>query len=115
MRRSERLPVELPVSWNRAGRTIPCTALDVNAHGMFLRTDEIVEPESLMHLKVQVPERVLEMFVTARFVGKTVSGHGIGVEIFLIDDVSQAHWLAFYEELCAARANSKKQSVAVGG
>ena len=86
MRRTERLPVELNVLWNRAGRDIPCTAVDVNAHGLFVRTDEVVEPESLMHLKVTLSDRVLEMFVTARFIGKTVSGHGIGVEIFLIDD-----------------------------
>ncbi len=98
----------MSVTWNRAGRTIPCTAVDVNAHGMFLRTEELVEPESLMHLRVQLPDRVLEMFVTARFVGKTVSGQGIGVEIFLIDDVSQAHWLAFYEGLCAEHARSRK-------
>jgi len=114
MRRTERLPVELIVTWNRAGRDVACSAVDVNAHGLFIRTDEIVEPESLMHLRVQLPDRVLEMFVTARFVGKTVSGHGIGVEIFLIDDVSQCHWVAFYERLCAEHAGSRK-SAAMGG
>jgi hypothetical protein len=113
MRRTERLPVELNVLWNRAGRELPCTAVDINAHGLFLRTDEVVEPESLIHLKVTLADRVLEMFVTARFVGKTVSGHGIGVEIFLIDDVSQCHWLAFYEGLCAEQARSRK-SAAMG-
>ena len=113
MRRTERLPVELHVTWNRAGRDLPCSAVDINAHGLFVRTDEIVEPESLMHLRVQLPDRVLEMFVTARFVGKTVSGHGIGVEIFLIDDVSQCHWVAFYERLCAEHAHNRK-SAAMG-
>ena len=113
MRRTERLVVELSVTWNRAGREISCTAVDVNAHGLFLRTDEIVEPESLMHLKIDLPERVLEMFVTARFVGRTVRGQGIGVEIFLIDDVSNCHWLAHYEALCAEQARSRK-SAAMG-
>jgi hypothetical protein len=114
MRRTERLPVELTVTWNRAGRDYPCSAADVNAHGLFVRTDHIVEPGSLMHLRVQLPDRVLEMFVTARFIGKTMSGHGIGVEIFLIDEVSQCHWLAFYEQLCAEHTRDRRQA-AVGG
>jgi hypothetical protein len=108
MRRTERLPVELKITWNRAGREIECIVVDVNAHGLFVRTDEIVEPESLMHLRVHLPERALEMFVTARFVGKTVSGHGIGVEIFLIDEISQCHWLAYYERLLADQARTRK-------
>lgn len=108
MRRTERLPVELSVIWNRGGRDLQCTAADINAHGLFVRTDQIVEPESLMHLRVQLPDRVVEMFVTARFVGKTASGEGIGVEIFLIDDVSQVNWMAFYERLSAEYARGRK-------
>lgn len=110
MRRTERLPVELSVAWSRAGREIACSAVDANAHGLFIRTDEQVEPESLMHLKITLPERVLEMFVTARFVGKTMRGHGIGVEIFLIDDVSNCHWVAYYEGLCSAQASSRARA-----
>ena len=88
--------------------SIPCSAVDVNAHGLFVRTDELVEPESLMHLKVKLPERVVEMFVTARFIGKTVRGQGIGVEIFLIDDVSNCHWLAYYEALADEQTRRRK-------
>jgi hypothetical protein len=108
MRRTERLPVELPVTWSRAGRAIPCRAVDANAHGLFLRTDEIVEPESLMHLKIELVDRVLEMFVTARFVGRTVRGQGIGVEIFLIDEATNCHWLSFYEELSSEQSRNRK-------
>jgi hypothetical protein len=114
MRRTERLPVELSVIWSRAGRDIPCNAVDVNAHGLFIRTEELVEPESLMHLKVRLPDRVLEMFVTARFVGKTVSGPGIGVELFLIDDLGQCHWVAFYERICVEHASTRR-AAAMGG
>lgn len=88
--------------------------MDVNQHGMFLSTEEIVEHESLLHVKVQVGDRELEMFVTARFVGQTMSGRGIGCEIFLIDDVAQRHWLAYYEELVATHARAKS-SVAASG
>jgi hypothetical protein len=112
MRRTERFKVHLSVTWNRAGRSISCFAADVNQHGMFICTDELVEEGSLMSIKVQLPERVLEMFVTARFVGKTMNGQGIGCEIFLIDDVSQAHWVAYYNGLCAQAAARKQAEAA---
>jgi hypothetical protein len=108
MRRTERFKVELPIVWNRAGRAIACVAADVNQHGMFICTDELVEEGSLMHVQVRLSDRTLEMFVTARFVGRTMNGHGIGCEIFLIDDVSQSHWLAFYEGLCGQAAAARK-------
>jgi len=94
--------------WNRAGRAISCAAADVNQHGMFLKTDEVVEEGSLMHVQVQLTERTLEMFVTARFVGRTMNGQGVGCEIFLIDDVSQNHWNAFYDGLCAQAKAARK-------
>lgn len=102
MRRTERVNVELRVVWNRAGRRLECSALDINAHGMFISTDQIVEHESLMHVSVQLPDHDLPMFVTARYIGRTAKGHGIGVEIFLIDDVSRSRWLHYYEQQLAA-------------
>jgi len=108
MRRTERLPVELAVTWNRSGRAISCTAVDLNAHGLFIRTDEIVERGSLLHLRIKLPDRAVEMFVTARFVGNSVRGHGIGGEIFLIDDVSNCHWLGFYDRLCIELSRGRK-------
>ena len=105
MRRTERVSVQLSVTWNRAGRPIEVSALDVNAHGMFIATDQLVEHESLMHVIVHLPEHALPMFVTARYVGRTGRGQGIGVEIFLIDDISRSHWMSFYrEQLAAANA-----------
>jgi hypothetical protein len=98
MRRSERLLVTLPVVWNRAGRAVSCVARDFNLHGLFVATDEIIEPSSLMHLRVALPERTIEMFVTARFIGRTQNGHGIGVEIFIIDDDSRTAWVKHYHE-----------------
>lgn len=102
MRRTERVTVELGVTWNRAGRAIEVSALDINAHGMFIATDQIVEHESLMHVVVRLPDRELPMFVTARYVGRTGRGQGIGCEIFLIDDVSRTHWMSYYEAQLAA-------------
>lgn len=107
MRRTERFPVELSVTWTRAGRAIDCRAVDVSAHGMFLRTDEVIERGSLLHLEIKLADRVLEMFVTARFVGRTVRGQGVGVEIFLIDDVSNCRWISFYEGMCREQSRSR--------
>jgi hypothetical protein len=98
MRRSERIPTNLKVTWLR-GRPIDVVALDINLHGMFLRTDESVEPGSLMQLNVHLPDRSIPLFVTARFCGKTTSGVGIGVEIFLLDEVNQAHWTLYYHSM----------------
>ncbi len=108
MRRTERIPVQLNVTWNRGGRAIDCIACDVNAHGMFIRTDEILEPGSLMHVVAHLPEHTIDMYVTARYVGRTFSGQGIGAEIFLIDDVSQCHWIAYYEGLVANRNREQR-------
>lgn len=106
MRRSERISVDIPVVWTRAGRCVPCVARDLNMHGLFLFTDEIVEPGSLMHLRVALPERTIDLFATARFVGRTLSGNGIGVEIFIIDDASRSHWIAHYQALMAQEAGA---------
>jgi hypothetical protein len=114
MRRTERFPVQLTVIWNRAGREIHCTAVDVNEHGLYLATDEVVEHGALMRLKVKLPSRELEMFVTARFVGVTASGRGIGCEIFLIDDMSRCFWVSFYQDVATSFARTR-QSVAFGG
>lgn len=109
MRRTERVSVQLSVTWNRAGRAIACSALDINAHGMFISTDQIVEHESLMHLSIKLRDIEIPMFVTARYVGRTASGQGIGVEIFLIDDISRSHWMSHYE---ARLAESSAHSAA---
>jgi hypothetical protein len=95
-RRTERVSVELPVTWLRGGRQIRCTALDINAGGMFLGTDVVVAHGALMRIVVQLDDGALELFVTARYVGRTMSGRGIGVELFLFDEAGQARWTAFY-------------------
>jgi hypothetical protein len=99
MRRSERMLVTLPVVWNRGGRAVSCVARDLNLHGLFVATNEIIEPNSLMHLRVALPERPIELFVTARLIGRTVAGAGIGVEIFIVDDNSRTAWVHFYQRL----------------
>ena len=62
MRRSERIQVDIPVVWTRAGRGLSCVARDLNMHGLFLCTDGFIEPGSLMHLRVALRERTIDLF-----------------------------------------------------
>jgi len=49
------------------------------------------------------------MFVTARFVGRTVAGAGIGVEIFIIDDESRTAWVHYYHQQQAHQQQAHQQ------
>jgi len=95
-RRSDRINVALPVRWIRGKRVVELTANDMNLHGMFLRTDEETMPGALMKLEVELPGGTIALFGTARFVGTTMNGRGIGVEIYLLEDSARATWVACY-------------------
>jgi hypothetical protein len=96
-RRSARVSVSLTVRWMRRSGVAVLQAKDISLHGMFLCTHEVTQPGSLMHLEVVLPNRcTLRMFVIARFVGASVSGHGIGVEIHLMDELERHAWDDYY-------------------
>jgi hypothetical protein len=112
-RRSERIAVTLPVRWIRRPNDVETIAIDMNIHGMFLRTDEpSVLPGQLMQVEVKLPEGSLELFVIARFVGLTERGLGIGVEIFVMDDVARGKWANYYRALAVQRRSEKTAAVA---
>ncbi len=98
-RRSERISVELPVVWHRGDFRVDLTALDVNLHGMFLRTSATVPVGSLLQLSILLPEEeaAITVFVTARFVGRSVSGTGIGAEMYLMAPFEMERWNRFYQ------------------
>jgi hypothetical protein len=112
-RRSERIPVTVPVKWIRRMNDVDAIAIDINLHGMFLRTDETgVLPGQLMQVEVLLPDGVLELFVIARFVGLTERGLGIGVEIFVMDDVARGKWGNYYRAQAARRRSEKLTAAA---
>ena len=96
LRRSKRLPTRIKVRWVRRDGGIDLEATDISLHGMFLRTDYATTPGSLLQLVVMLPTRAIRMFVTARFVGSTMGGHGIGLEIFLMDELDRRAWRDYY-------------------
>jgi hypothetical protein len=77
-------------------------ALDMNIHGFFLATDETTTPGSLMRLTIALPEKTIALLGTARFVGRTVAGQGVGVEIFILDEASRSAWLSYYHSQLGA-------------
>lgn len=112
MRRSERVQVNIPVVWIRGGRGVSCVARDMNIHGFFLATDETTVPGSLMQLNITLPQKTISLFGTARFVGSTVAGHGIGVELFILDEDSRSVWLSYYHSQLDGNADASSPSVA---
>src|SRR5207245_11583210 len=92
-RRSERIPGSLPVRWIRKSGIIETTAADINLHGMFVRSAPgRIKPGEMLQLQVVLPDGNLDVFVVARFVGQTESGAGVGVEIFVMDELAQTGW-----------------------
>ncbi len=118
-RRSERVTTSLPVRWIRRGNIVQLTVADINLHGMFLLTQDLsVVPGELMQIQIVLSEKtVLDAFVIARFVGKTASGCGIGVEIFVMDERQQLVWSQHYRATAQRRRAVKTVAVAavVGG
>jgi len=110
-RRSKRLPVQLPVRWVRRDGDLDLEASDIGLHGMFVSTDLVTTPGSLLQLVVTLPSRAVRMFVTVRFVGATTGGRGIGAEIFLMDELDLRVWREHYR---AQLARFQAAPLAVG-
>lgn len=108
MRRSKRLDATLSVRWVRRGEYLDVEATDIGMHGMFIRTDESTTPGSLLQLVIKLPQRSVHMFVTARFVGTTTSGQGIGVEIFLMEELERRAWREYYRAELQRREPRRK-------
>lgn len=113
LRRSERIADALPVRWIRRPAVLELSTADINLHGMFIRTRHAPQHGSLMQLEVQLPTGPVSMFVSVRFVGETVSGHGIGVEIFLIEAADRTAWSDHYRALSGERALPAPRQAAV--
>lgn len=115
-RRSQRVAATLPVTWVRSGKRIGAFTGDIGGDGLFLRTDEVIDPGYLMHLEVSLPgEAPLVMFVCARFVGRTDQGTGIGVQLFVISESDKKRWNRYYRsQLARSREETARPALQVG-
>ncbi len=109
-RRSRRIACSLAVRWCRRGEPVELQATDISLHGMFLRTRETPMPGSLLQVIAHLPAGDVRMFLCARFVGSTVSGHGIGAEIFLMEEKDRQLWAAHYRTLLAAHPERERRA-----
>jgi hypothetical protein len=98
-RLSPRVPCDLLVEWRRGVRTLKCRARDLNVNGLFLATEVPVDVGYAMDLCVHFPTGVLDILGVARFVGLTRHGHGIGVQVHVIDKKDSERWLVYYRSL----------------
>lgn len=96
-RRTPRLQCDLPVQWKRGWRDVLARACDMNADGIFIRTDETVELNHMVDVTVTLPTGKVTFMGVARFVGATRHGRGIGVSIHVISKEDRERWSAFYQ------------------
>ncbi len=101
-----RVPSYVEVRWHRRSGGQDLIGTDISADGMFLRTEEMVVPGTLLDLRLQLPDGELAIFATVRFVGLTQAGQGIGVEFYTLSWDKRRIWLGFYRSLLEADAGA---------
>jgi len=115
-RRTKRVRCCLPARWKRLSGDVHAVAIDINVHGLFLRTDAETDPNMLMKMEIKLPDGPVQVIGVARFVGQNQQGRGIGVAIFAMDDDQKRRWLAHYRNLVgAARPRAGDWSAASAG
>lgn len=97
-RRTPRIAGNVRVTWRRGARTVELRAINVNAHGMLLRTEETIAINHVMDLTVHLPGGDASIMAVSRFCGDTQWGHAIGVAIHVVAPNDQAAWLRYYNE-----------------
>ncbi len=95
-RRSPRITCDAPVYWTRwrtrfAGQITRC-----NAHGMWIRTPHDADVGFLLDLGIVLPHRTISCTAVPRFVGDGPDGHGVGIELHVLDPGDRAAWHAWY-------------------
>ena len=115
-RRSERINAALPVVWVRRDRRDEIRTTDISYEGMFLLSDELLEPNQLMQLEVQLPDgKPLLVFAATRFCGRSMAGSGMGVQIYVISDSDRRRWLTFYRSLLKNRQSTTGSAMFAAG
>jgi hypothetical protein len=103
-RRTKRVRCAIRGRWLRRSGDVAGEIIDINAHGLFLRTEASVEPNTLMRIEVALPDGPVTLLGVARFAGVAYHGRGIGVSLFAMDDVNSRRWLTHYRALLDATA-----------
>jgi hypothetical protein len=103
-RRTKRVRCCVPARWMRASGDIHAVVIDINAHGLFLRTDASIDTNMLMKMEIKLPDGPVTVIGVARFVGQNTQGRGIGVAIFAMEESDKRRWLVHYRSLAGGRS-----------
>ncbi len=80
---------------------MPAQLLDASLHGFLLATEERIDVGYVMDIDLVLPEGSVSFLVTARYVGPTRYGPGVGVSILVATPVELQRWVAHYHALVA--------------
>jgi hypothetical protein len=105
-RRVRRNQVSLNVSWIVGTEAVALTASNAGEYGLFLVSERVLSPGSLMQLVLHLPTGPEKVVAVCRFVGKCTDGVGIGCEIFLAEEASRHAW-AQYNRARGAAAKAR--------
>ena len=103
-RRSPRVACAMPATWTRRRRPVVGEIKLCNLHGMFIATPVEAEVGFLIDLTVEMPWGPMSCTGVSRFVGETAIGHGIGVELHVMDRGDRELWNAHYRRTLAELA-----------
>jgi hypothetical protein len=99
-RRSERILTNLGARMMDEEDAVDVTITDINAHGMFVRTQCTDVIGGIRRFEIALPDGTqLELIGVVRFCGATVAGAGMGIELGGMPHITQARWNALYEAL----------------
>lgn len=82
--------------WTRWRARREGTVRRFNAHGMFIETPHDADVGFMMDLNIVFPTRVITCTAVPRFVGESPDGHGIGIELHVMEPGDRSAWFSFY-------------------
>ncbi|MFO0574833.1 MAG: response regulator [Polyangia bacterium] len=101
LRQSSRLRLVMPALCRHEGGVVRALVQDISREGIFLRLAEYVPPGSISGVELALPEEAtpLVLAVSARFVGRTPHGFGVGMRIVEPAPAERQRWERFYTAL----------------
>jgi len=109
-RRSPRVACALPVHWRRYRTQLTGEVRCCNVHGMFIATDHDVPLGYLIDLTIELPTGPISATAIPRYVGDKPDGHGIGVELHVMDSSDRELWSSFYRQACGLDQTARRSA-----
>ena len=101
-RRSERVLTSWKAWIRHPYGVVDATVTDVNATGLFVRTVRPGDLGRIVTVRVQLSDGPMDLYGLVRFIGMTVAGRGMGVELLVMAANKRQRWLRHYQTLVSA-------------